>query len=106
VRVDNERFADFREARAGLEAGHQNWNVDRHPGTAPESGWGIRILHSYLAFVRRIMRTHRSRAALPARITLPLTARDAFVSGVLPAAAERPTRSRTLVTTATKSELA
>ena len=28
------------------------------------------------------MRTHRSRAALPARITLPLTARDAFVSGL------------------------
>jgi hypothetical protein len=58
---------------------------------------------SYLALVRRIVRTHRSRAALPARITLPLTARDAFVSGVLSAAAERPTRSRTFVTTATKA---
>src|SRR5262249_27291404 len=47
VRVDDERLANLREARAGLKAGHQNWNVDRHPRTAPKCGRRIHILHSH-----------------------------------------------------------
>src|ERR1700752_3689428 len=53
----------------------------------------------------RDVRTLRLKAALPTWITLPLSRRDSFVSGVLSSTAERPMRSRTLVTTALRASL-